>query len=153
MQSIIKWLAEFTKNHIFWTALSAWFIAQSIKVALCVMKDKRFQTRSFGENGGMPSSHSASVSALAVSVGLSYGFDSGIFAVALVLAIIVVCDALGIRHIAGKQSELLNKMLEDAYWKQKLGGMKLKKCMGHTPLEVFTGIILGVLVSLLFYRP
>ncbi len=148
----IDYLIELNKNYIFWAALSAWFIAQTIKVVSGVFREKRFDFRWFGETGGMPSSHSASVSSLAASIGITYGFDSVLFAIVITFAIIVICDAQGARMATGKQAEVLNKMLKDVYWKNRIEEDKLKELVGHTPIEVFAGIFLGILVSLLFYR-
>ena len=145
-------LIEFGKNYIFWTSVAAWIIAQTIKVALGVFREKRFNFRWFVGTGGMPSSHAAGVSALATSVGVTYGFDSAMFAVTLLFTLIVLFDAQGVRHSAGRQAEILNKMLDDIYWKKKLDEEELKEFLGHTPVEVLAGAVLGILVSLLLYK-
>lgn len=147
-----KDLLEFSKNYIFGTTVAAWLIAQLIKVGLGVFREKRFNFRWFVGTGGMPSSHAAGVSALATSIGVSYGFDSALFAVTLVFALIVLFDAQGVRYSSGKQAEILNKMLDDIYWKKRLDDNELKEFLGHTPVEVFAGIALGIIVSLLLYR-
>ena len=149
---MVNYLSEFLHNYIFWTSACAWLIAQSIKVALGVWREKRFNFRWFVGTGGMPSSHAASVSALATSVGVTYGFDSAIFAIAVTFTLVVMFDAQGVRLNAGRQAEILNKMLEDIYWKKKLDEDKLKELIGHTPVEVFAGAALGILISLLFYK-
>lgn len=143
---------EFSRNYVFWTSASAWIIAQSIKVALGVFREKRFNFRWFIGTGGMPSSHAAGVSALSTSIGMTYGFDSALFAIVLTFTLIVVFDAQGVRLATGKQAEILNKMLDDIYWKKKLDEEQLKELIGHTPVEVFAGVILGILVSLLLYK-
>jgi acid phosphatase family membrane protein YuiD len=145
-------LLEFSRNYIFGTTVVAWLVAQSIKVALGVFREKRFNFRWFVGTGGMPSSHAAGVSALATSIGVSYGFDSALFAVSLVFALIVLFDAQGVRYSSGKQAEILNKMLDDIYWQKRLDDKELKEFLGHTPVEVFAGIALGIFVSLLLYR-
>ena len=149
---MVNYLSEFGHNYIFWTSAGAWLIAQSIKVALGIFREKRFNFRWFVGTGGMPSSHAASVSALATSVGVTYGFDSAIFAIAVTFTLIVMFDAQGVRLNSGRQAEILNKMLEDIYWKKKLDEDKLKELIGHTPVEVFAGAALGILISLLFYK-
>ena len=146
------YLIEFGKNYIFWTCLASWAIAQTIKVALGVIREKRFNFRWFVGTGGMPSAHAASVSALATSVGVAYGFDSVLFAVTLIFTLVVLFDAQTVRLNAGKQAEILNKMLDDIYWKKKLDEQKLKEFIGHTPIEVWAGTALGILVSLLLYK-
>ena len=145
-------LAEFSKNYIFGTTVAAWLIAQSIKVVLGVFREKRFNFRWFVGTGGMPSSHASGVSALATSIGVSYGFDSALFAVTLVFALIVLFDAQGVRFAGGRQAEILNKMLDDIYWKKKLDEDQRTELIGHTPIEVFAGAFLGIIVSLLFYK-
>lgn len=143
---------EFSKNNIFFTSFAAWGIAQTIKVALGVWREKRFNFRWFVGTGGMPSSHAASVASLSTSVGIAHGFDSAIFAITLTFTLIIMFDAQTTRHSSGRQAEILNKMLDDAYWKHKLDDEKLKKFLGHTPIQVFVGAALGIVVSLLLYR-
>ncbi|MDP2929333.1 MAG: divergent PAP2 family protein [Candidatus Omnitrophota bacterium] len=145
-------LVEFSKNYIFGTTVAAWVIAQSIKVLLGVLRERRFNFRWFVGTGGMPSSHAAGVSALSTSIGVAYGFDSALFAVTLVFTLVVLFDAQGVRFSTGKMAEVLNKMLDDIYWKKRLDDKQLKEFLGHTPIEVFAGIALGIIVSLLLYR-
>jgi Uncharacterized protein conserved in bacteria len=145
-------LVEFSKNYIFGTTVVAWVVAQSIKVLLGVFREKRFNFRWFVGTGGMPSSHAAGVSALSTSIGVSYGFDSALFAVTLVFTLVVLFDSQGVRFSTGKMAGVLNKMLDDIYWKKRLDDKQLKEFLGHTPLEVFAGIALGIVVSLLLYR-
>ena len=145
-------LVEFSKNYIFGTTVAAWVIAQLIKVILGVFREKRFNFRWFIGTGGMPSSHAAGVSALSTSIGVSYGFDSALFAVTLVFTLVVLFDSQGVRFSTGKMAGVLNKMLDDIYWKKRLDDKQLKEFLGHTPIEVFAGIALGIVVSLLLYR-
>lgn len=145
-------LVEFSKNYIFGTTVAAWVIAQSIKVLLGILRERRFNFRWFVGTGGMPSSHAAGVSALSTSVGVAYGFDSALFAVTLVFTLVVLFDSQGVRFSTGKMAGVLNRMLEDIYWKKRLDDKQLKEFLGHTPIEVFAGIALGILVSLLLYR-
>jgi hypothetical protein len=145
-------LVEFSRNYIFGTTVAAWIIAQSIKVLLGVLRERRFNFRWFVGTGGMPSSHSAGVSALSTSIGVAYGFDSALFAVTLVFTLVVLFDSQGVRFSTGKMAGVLNKMLDDIYWKKKLDDKQLKEFLGHTPVEVFAGIALGIVVSLLLYR-
>ena len=145
-------LVEFSKNYIFGTTVAAWLIAQSIKVVLGVIRERRFNFRWFVGTGGMPSSHAAGVSALSTSIGVAYGFDSALFAVTLVFTLIVLFDSQGVRFSTGKMAGVLNKMLDDIYWKKRLDDKQLKEFLGHTPIEVFAGIALGIVVSLLLYR-
>ncbi len=145
-------LVEFSRNGIFFTSLAAWAIAQTIKVALGVLREKRFNFRWFVGTGGMPSAHAASVACLSTLVGLGYGFDSALFAVTVTFTVIVMFDAQTIRFSTGKQAEILNKMLDDIYWKHKLDEEKLKEFLGHTPIQVLAGAALGIVIALLFYK-
>jgi acid phosphatase family membrane protein YuiD len=132
------------------TALIAWFIAQGFKVILGVLKEKRFNFKWFVGTGGMPSSHAAVVSALATSVGLTVGFASPHFAIVLLFTVVVLFDAQGVRHASGKQAEILNKILDDIYWKKASKEDRLKELLGHTPVEVLAGTVLGILIALYF---
>lgn len=143
---------EFGQNYVFWTAFLAWLVAQSCKVLLGVIRERRFNFRWFVGSGGMPSSHAAAISSIAASIGLLYGFDSPIFALALVFALIVFFDAQGVRRSSGKQAVILNKMMDDIYWKKKIDEKQIKELLGHSPVEVFAGAALGIIISLLFYR-
>jgi len=145
-------IAQFLRNKIFWVTASAWIVAQTLKVLIGIAVEKRFNFRWFVGTGGMPSSHAAGVSSLAASVGITYGFDSPVFAITLVFAFIVVFDAQGVRRSTGRQAEVLNRMLDDIYWKKRMDNERLKELIGHTPIEVIAGIILGILISLASYR-
>ena len=130
--------------------LVAWFIAQSAKVFLGVITEKRFNFRWFVDAGGMPSSHAATVSALASAVGLKYGLESSIFASTAIFAWIILIDAQGFRRSVGKQAETLNVILDDIYWKKKIQEERLKELLGHTPIEVLIGAAIGILVAIIF---
>ena len=136
--------------NIMLTAVLAWFIAQTFKVLLGVITEKRFNFKWFVGTGGMPSSHAAAVSALATSVGVHNGFSSPLFALALLFAIVVLFDAQGVRRASGRQAEILNRILEDIYWKKRIKEDRLKELLGHTPVEVLTGTALGIVVALFF---
>lgn len=142
--------SEFFKNRIFMTVLLAWVIAQGIKIARGVIKERRFDFKWLILMGGMPSTHTAGVSALAATLGLTYGFDSAIFAVALVLALIIIFDAQVVRRASSKQAKILNKLIEDIYFKRGVKEEVLKELLGHTPIEVLGGVILGIMVAILY---
>ena len=131
---------------------TAWFTAQILKVFTGVFKMREFSVSAllFG-NGGMPSSHSASVSALVVSCGMAYGVGSGYFAIAALFAIIVMGDAAGVRAEAGKQAKVLNRIMKDLFKAESYGEVnhKLKELVGHTPLQVVMGSLLGIAVPFL----
>ena len=132
--------------------LLAAFLAQVIKLILDIIINKRVDFRIFTTTGGMPSSHSAGVVALSISIGIMSGFMSPIFAVSLGYAFVVMYDAAGIRRASGKMAVCLNKMIADFYKHDiNSAGTKLKEMLGHTPKEVLCGAILGVLFAFFFY--
>ncbi len=145
-------VTEIGVNRILGVTLLSWFVAQMIKVLLGVFREKRFNFQWFVETGGMPSSHAAGVSSLATSVGCVAGFDSAIFAVTSVIALIIMFDAQGVRRETGKQAEVLNKILDDIYLNKGLREDRFKELLGHTPVEVFMGALLGIILSLLFFN-
>ena len=143
---------EMSQNKILFTTIYSWIIAQVIKVIIGVIKEKRFNFRWFVGTGGMPSSHAAGVSALTIAVGLRYGFNSGLFAVTAVFTLIVLFDAQGVRRASGQQAGVLNKMLDDIYWKHRIHEDRLKELLGHAPLEVYTGMALGIVIAILLWH-
>lgn len=146
MQEIFSQLIQ---NKIFMTTLSAWVIAQTIKVSIGVIRQKRFDFRWFVGTGGMPSSHAAGASCLATAIGLEYGFNSVYFALAASFAIVVMFDAQGVRRATGRQAHILNKIMEDIYWRGRIDETRLRELVGHTPIEVIGGFLLGVIIALL----
>jgi hypothetical protein len=146
-----KIFAELAKNKIFLTTLLTWAIAQTIKVVIGVIRQKRFDFRWFVGTGGMPSSHAAGASCLATAVGIEYGFDSAYFALAAAFAIVVMFDAQGVRRASGKQAHILNKIMDDIYWQGKVHEGRLRELIGHTPVEVIVGFLLGVVIACLAY--
>lgn len=136
-------------NRVLITTLSAWLVAQSIKVMLGVIQKKKFDFRWFIGTGGMPSSHVSGATALAWSSGMEYGFDSIFFALAAAFAIVVIFDAQGVRRATGKQAHILNKVMDDIYFKGRIQDERLRELIGHTPLEVFGGILLGIAIVLI----
>ncbi|MFA5039421.1 MAG: divergent PAP2 family protein [Candidatus Omnitrophota bacterium] len=147
MKSVIT---EMAGNHILIVTLLAWIIAQTLKVALGVLRSKRFDFRWFIGTGGMPSAHAAGSSALAVVLGLDYGFGSPFFALGAVFALVTMFDAQGVRRSTGKQAGILNRILDDIYWKGKIQEDQLKELIGHTPIEVIMGSIIGILLAIIF---
>jgi len=147
-----NFFSQFVQNRVLLATFIAWLIAQSLKVLLGVIRQKKFDFKWFIGTGGMPSSHAASVCALATAVGVTFGFYSPLFAVTTVFTIIVLFDAQGVRRTVGKQAEILNKVLDDLYWKGKIGEDRLKELLGHTPIEVFAGAVLGITIALFIVR-
>ena len=140
------------KENVVVTCVLAWFIAQFIKVILTLIKDKKVDFRRFVGSGGFPSSHASLVTSLATAVGLIDGFDSTAFAITVVLALVVMYDAAGVRRAAGQQARILNKIVEE--WERgdfSHTETKLKELLGHTPVEVVAGAILGAVIAILFF--
>ena len=142
-------LSEIFYNQPVIAVLASWFLAQFLKVVTNLIKEKKLDFKWFISIGGFPSSHSAAVAALATSLGLKYGFSSGFFAIALALAGLIILDARVIRQAAGKQAEILNQIVEDLYKKRGLKFERLREFLGHTSLEVFVGIVLGIIIGIL----
>jgi len=145
-------LQEVIKNQVLMTSLSAWSLAQTIKVMLGVIRERKFNFKWFVGTGGMPSSHVSGMMSLATSVGFVCGFSSYQFAVAFVLALIVMFDAQGVRRSAGRQALILNKILDDIYWKKKIEEKKVMDFFGHTPVEVLVGALIGIIVSVVSFK-
>ena len=139
------------KNHILSVTIVAWIFTQTVKVTLGVIREKKFNFRWLIGTGGMPSSHAAGATALALSSGLELGFSSPIFALAFVFAIVTMFDAQGVRRSAGEQAEILNKILEDIYFQGKIKEGKVRELLGHTPIQVLTGSIIGALIAVALY--
>lgn len=129
------------------TTLSAWIIAQIIKVSIGVIRQRKFDFRWFIGTGGMPSAHAAGASCLAAAIGLEHGFQSAYFALAASFAIVVMFDAQGVRRSSGRQARILNKITEDIYWQGKIHEGRLRELIGHTPIEVIGGFILGAVIA------
>ncbi len=141
--------SQIVRNRIFMTTLAAWVIAQMVKVTLGVVREKKFDFRWFIGTGGMPSSHAAGASCLATAIGLGFGFDTVYFALAAAFALVVMFDAQGVRRATGRQARILNKITEDIYWQGKIKEHRLRELVGHTPMEVIVGFLLGVAIAVL----
>lgn len=139
-------------NKVLIITLLVWALVQGIKVLLGVIREKRFNFKWFIGTGGMPSSHAAGATALATTSGLYAGFDSAVFALAVVFAMVTMFDAQGVRRSAGQQAAILNQIMDDVYWKGKTEAGRLMELIGHTPLQVIIGAILGLIFSYLLYR-
>lgn len=134
-------------NRALMACLLAWWLAQFSKVVIDVVRDGRLNIRSLATAGGMPSAHSATVVALASSVGRQEGFHSPAFAVAALFAAIVMYDAAGVRRAVSVQARILNRMLAEVMDTQHFNERRLRELLGHTPFEVFVGALLGLLTG------
>jgi uncharacterized protein len=136
-------------NRALMCAISAWFVAQVLKTVVFAVMERRVNWRKLVDTGGLPSAHSALVVGLTTGIGLYEGWRSTAFAISSVFALIVMYDAIGIRQEAGKHADLLNELLRiavirDVYQQRE----ELKELLGHTPLEVFAGALIGVMMAL-----
>lgn len=147
----MAFLEEMFLSTLFISAISAWLAAQVLKTIIYAIIKRKFRLERMVGSGGMPSSHSATVCGLLTAVGFKYGAAGFEFAMAAVFAIIVMHDAMGVRRETGNQSRIINEMMELL---GKLGENlsveeKLKEFVGHTPIQVLAGAILGVLMGIL----
>ncbi len=142
---------EMLKNQILVSSVTGWVVAQVLKTLIDCTLNHGFSPERLVGSGGMPSSHSSTVCALVVSSGICCGVSSSEFAVSFVLASVVMYDAIGVRQETGKQAKLLNLILEQDFFKlnNQEFQKKLKEFVGHTPLQVLVGAILGIGIALL----
>ena len=145
----LEFLEGLLGNRIFISAVIGWLIAQLLKVIIYMIINREFKAERFVGSGGMPSSHAATVCALATATFLEYGSGSFEFAIAGVLAIIVMYDARGVRLETGKQAEAINLLFKHLMDEDIKPVVKLKELVGHTPLQVFAGAVLGVVIALI----
>lgn len=136
-----------TQYKYIFVPLLTWFFIQVFKVIWDLVTTKKFNFKRILGAGGMPSSHSAVVMALATMIGKEQGFDSSMFAMALISACIVMYDAAGIRRAAGKQAKLLNKIVDTPGLSGVEVQERLVEVLGHTPVQVFVGAIIGIIVG------
>lgn len=144
----MKIFQEITSNQILMVSLLSWFVAQLLKLILTLINDKKLDFEKLISSGGMPSSHSSFTTALAVSVGQVHGYNTGLFAVAAVFSFVVMYDAANVRLEAGKQAALLNKIIDTMQDPNVTLDERLKELLGHTPLQVAAGAILGIVIAL-----
>lgn len=145
---------EILNNTIFITAIAGWTVAQVLKTIIHMILNKEFVAERMVGSGGMPSSHSATVCALATATFYEFGPGSFEFAISAIFAIVVMYDARGVRRETGIQAKLLNDILktfEDMGRSEISAHDKLKEFVGHTPLQVLIGAILGTLIGVLMY--
>lgn len=146
---------ELLENQVLISSVIGWTVAQVLKTIIDCALNKSFNAERLTGSGGMPSSHSATVCALAMSAALCYGLGSFEFAVSFVVAMVVMYDAVGVRRETGKQAKLLNWMMNENPFKLRLNELNaeavqqtLKEYVGHTPLQVVAGALLGIGIAL-----
>ncbi len=136
----------------FWAALFGWIIAQTTKMGCSLLETKRLDFSYMVSTGGMPSAHSAMACSLATSLGLCMGFDSAIFALGCAFALVVMFDAQSVRAAAGAQAKLLNQIVDELLHEHHLSEQKLKELLGHTRMEVFMGMLMGIATAFASFR-
>ena len=145
----MNFLNGILENRILLASFWAWLVAQFLKTVIYVIVNKNFNPERLLGDGGMPSSHSATVMALVTATAFHYGSDTFQFAIAAILALIVMHDAMGVRRETGKQAKVINNMIDwFAEFESDLPPEeKLKEVVGHTPTQVFFGALLGIVVG------
>ena len=145
-------LYDLITNWVLIIPLCAWVLAQLIKLLIALSQGKGLDLAFFVSSGGMPSAHSAMVSALATAVAMTYGLGSTYFAISVILAMIVMYDAAGVRQSVGLQSVVLNRIILELKRKEPLVKIEadLRELMGHTPFEVIVGAVLGIILAWLW---
>jgi len=142
-------LQEIFTNKCLYIPFALWFLIQTYKVIYDLIKTKKFNFKRIMGAGGMPSSHSAVVTSLAVLVGKTEGFASPIFAISVIFAFIVMYDAAGVRRAAGKQAKLLNKIVETPGLSGVEVSERLVEVLGHSPIQVIVGAIIGIVAGII----
>jgi hypothetical protein len=135
------------ESSVFWSGVSGWIVASILKIVMNWHRTRRVDFHYLTSLGGMPSAHSAMVSALATSVGLHEGFGSTIFVVTLAFALVIMFDASTVRRAAGLQATLLNQVVDVVLKEHHLPTEKLREILGHTRVEVFAGMLVGIVVG------
>jgi uncharacterized protein len=136
-------------NRVLWASFIAWAVAQISKTIYEIVRERKVVLSRIVSSGGMPSSHSALVTGLATATGRMVGVGSTAFAITVVLAGIVMYDAAGVRRAVSIQARLLNKMLDEAFQGHPIAEKRLRELIGHTPVQVFVGGLVGIIVGLL----
>lgn len=149
----MEYLSQIWHNKILMSGIIGWLLAQVLKTIIHSLVHKKLDFSRLMGDGGMPSGHSATVTSVALATGIQSGFDSAVFAVACIIAIVVMHDASGVRLETGKQAKVINELLNvivDMGRPELSVEAKLKEFVGHTHLQVFGGFCLGILSTLLF---
>jgi acid phosphatase family membrane protein YuiD len=145
-------LNELLANQVAQATFFAWATAQVLKVLIELIWRRKLDLRLLTSAGGMPSSHSAIVCALATAVGIHDGVSSSLFAITLVLAVVVMYDAAGVRRAAGVQARILNQIIDELFQGHPISETRLRELIGHTPIQVVVGAALGIVLSWAWMR-
>ncbi len=140
-------MSELFANRVLQASILAWASAQILKFFIDLLWRRKINFRALTTMGGMPSSHSAAVSSLATGIALMDGMDSTIFALALWFAAVTMYDAAGIRRAAMMQARILNQIIQELFEGHPISDTKLRELLGHTPIEVIVGMLLGIVIA------
>ena len=146
-------LNQFLDNRVFWAGFIGWFSAQGIKILIKFIKEGKFDAERIMGSGGMPSSHSATITAVTFAIGETIGYDTSLFALAAVFSFIVMYDAANVRMESGKQAKVINRIIKELTqhtYNNLQMDRDLRELLGHTYLEVFVGGVLGTVIGILF---
>ena len=138
-------------NHVLFAALIGWFLAQGLKIPIHYLVEKEWDWHRFHGSGGMPSSHTSMVVSASIMLGALYGFDTPLFAAAVVFSSVVMYDATGVRRETGRQAVIINQILQDVLINGRpISTVELKELVGHKPIEVAGGALLGILIATVY---
>ncbi len=143
-------VSDLSENIVFMSAFWSWLVAQTMKYFTAFYREGKWDWRVMFDSGGMPSSHTSLVVGLTTAIGYQYGLGSTMFPLSLAFSLIVMYDAAGVRRHAGKQAEVLNRILDDMFHGESISEKKLKEVLGHSPLQVLAGAVLGVFIAVLY---
>ncbi len=143
-------ISEITQNHIIICATVAWFFAQLLKIPFLYLTDRVFSLKRFWGSGGMPSSHTSLLVSASVLIGYLHGYNSALFGLSVIITSVVMYDATGVRRETGAQSTVINEIIRRIFEGEKISDKDLKELVGHTPLEVWGGFILGITVAWIY---
>ena len=143
----MEFLTSLLSNYMLICAVIGYFLAQILKIVICIIRDRKLDMKLMFASGGMPSSHASTVAALCISCARLYGVGSPLFAITFVMASVVMYDAAGVRRAAGEHAKILNRLLEGLTSGDPiLAEASLKELIGHTPLQVVMGALLGIVI-------
>lgn len=150
----MDFLKDLASNYMLVCAVTGYFLAQILKIIIGLIRDRKLDMKLMFASGGMPSSHASTVAALCISCARLYGVESPVFAVTFVLASVVMYDAAGVRRAAGEHAKILNRLLEGlTSGDPTLAEASLKELIGHTPLQVAMGALLGIVLPFVIPMP
>jgi acid phosphatase family membrane protein YuiD len=138
-------------NNVLICCMIAWFLAQILKIPIDLWRTQKIHWGIFFSAGGMPSSHSAMMTATTLGIGLFHGFNDPLFGLAVAISMIVLYDATGVRRQAGMQAQKINKIIDELLQGHPISEKQLKEVLGHTPIEVGGGVILGIAIALVVW--